>query len=178
MKTALILLAATAAAAAAPAAAQDFGRPLPLGTYADPYDDVPIPPRPVPGYRAGEREVVVTTTRRIVAAPPAYEYGYDAPRTVVTTRRVVAPAPVFEEPEDAVATGSLRPVAYPPAPPRRVLKSGSDFGPPFVGAPLVRERVVETRRVQPEPVVVEERRVVTTRRILHPAPAEPLDWDE
>jgi hypothetical protein len=168
MKRALILLAA-AAAAAVPAAAQDFGRPLPLGAYAD---DGPLPPRPVPGY--GGTETVITTTRRVVA-PSSYGV-YAVPQTVVTTRRVLAPAPVLEEPDHGIVTGSLRPAVYPP-PSRRVLKSGPDFEPAPYGAPLVRERVVVTRRAA-EPVVVEERRVVTTRRILHPAPVEPLDWDE
>jgi hypothetical protein len=132
----------------------------------------------VPGYDFGGRETVVTTTRRIVVAPPAYEYDgyYGAPRTVVTTRRVVAPAPLPEESDEAAATG-FRPAAY-PLPPRRVLKSGPDYGPaPAVGAPPWRERVVVTRR-SPEPVVIEERRVVTTRRVLGPAPAVSLDWDE
>jgi hypothetical protein len=51
---------------------------------------------------------------------------------------------------------------------RRILKSGPDFGPA-----LVRERVIS--RGFAEPVIVEERRVVTTRRILGPAP---LGWDD
>jgi hypothetical protein len=168
MKTALALALLAATALAAPsAAAQDFGRPLAIG----PYDDVPIPPRPVPGYGAGAAETVITTTTRRVVTAPAYG-AYGAPRTVVTTRRVIAPAPLVEEPDVAV-TGSFRPAVY-PFPPRRVLKSGPDFEPePVVAAPLVRERVV-IRRVAPEPVVIEER-VVTTRRILRPAP---VDWDE
>jgi hypothetical protein len=178
MKTALAILLAAVAAAASPAAAQDFGRPPPVGPYG--YDDPPIPPRPVPGY-GGATETVTVTTRRIVAAPyGGYGAGYGgpygaygAPQAVVTTRRVVAPAPVPEEWDDGIATGSLRPAAY-PLPPRRVLKSGPDYGPSPVAAPFVRERVVVRRA---EPVVVEERRVVTTRRILHPAPAETF-WDE
>jgi len=155
-------LVATAIAAAAPAAAQDF-LPLaaaPYGAYAD--DDAPIPPRRVGGYGAGE---TVVTTTRIYAPPPAV---YAEPRTVVTTRRVIAPAPVFGGAVDDIAVGGFRPVDYPPAPLRRVLKSGPDYSPA-----LVRERVI-TRSVA-EPVIIEERRVVTTRRILGPAP---LGWDD
>jgi hypothetical protein len=171
MKTALVLtsLVLLTAAAASPAGAGDFGPP---SVYADPYDGVPLPPRPVPGWsvpRYGATETVITTTRRVVAAP----YGYGAPPAVVTTRRVVAPAPVLDEPE-AVATGTLGPAIYPP--PRRVLKPGPDYGPVPIAAPLWRERVVVPRPA--EPVVVEERRVVTTRRILHPAPVEAFGWDE
>ena len=87
---------------------------------------------------------------------------------MVTTRRVIAPAPVFGGPVDDIAVGGFRPVDYPPAPLRRVLKSGPDYGPA-----LVRERVI-ARNVA-EPVIIEERRVVTTRRILGPAP---LRWDD
>ena len=115
-------LVATAIAAAAPAAAQDF-LPLaaaPYGAYAD--DDAPIPPRRVGGYGAGE---TVVTTTRIYAPPPTV---YAEPRTVVTTRRVIAPAPVFGGPVDDIAVGGFRPVDYPPAPLRRVLKSGPDYG--------------------------------------------------
>jgi len=156
-------LVATTIAAAAPAAAQDF-LPLaaaPYGAYAD--DDAPIPPRRVGGY--GASETVVTTTRRTYAPPPGV---YAEPRTVVTTRRMIAPAPVFGGPVDDIAVGGFRPVDYPPAPLRRVLKSGPDYGPA-----LVRERVIA--RSVAEPVIIEERRVVTTRRILGPAP---LGWDD
>ena len=146
----------------APAAAQDF-LPLaaaPYGAYAD--DDAPIPPQRVGGYGVGE---TVVTTTRIYAPPPAV---YPQPRTVVTTQRVIAPAPVFGGPADDIAVGGFGPVDYPPAPVRRILKSGPDFGPA-----LVRERVIS--RGFAEPVIVEERRVVTTRRILGPAP---LGWDD
>jgi len=150
------LLAATVAAAT-PAGAQDF---LPLaagayGAYAD--DDAPIPPRRVGGY--GASETVVTTTRRIYTPPPVV---YAEPPTIVTTRRVIAPAPVFEGPVDDIAVGGVRPVDYPFAPPGRVLKSGPDYGPA-----LVRERVIS--RGFAEPVIAEESRVVTTRRVLGPA---------
>src|SRR6187551_1536278 len=162
MKTTLAqALVATTIAAAAPAAAQDF-LPLataPYGAYAD--DDAPIPPRRVGGYGAGE---TVVTTTRIYAQPAVYA----EPRTVVTTRRVIAPAPVFGGPVDDIAVGGFRPVDYPPAPLRRVLKSGPDYGPA-----LVRERVIA--RSVAAPVIIEERRVVTTRRILGPAP---LGWDD
>ena len=100
----------------------------------------------------------MVTTTRIYAQPAVYA----EPRTVVTTRRVIAPAPVFGGPVDDIAVGGFRPVDYPPAPLRRVLKSGPDYGPA-----LVRERVIA--RSVAEPVIIEERRVVTTRRILGPA---------
>jgi hypothetical protein len=157
------LLAAAIAAVAVPAAAQDF-LPLaagPYGAYAD--DDAPIPPRRVGGY--GASETVVTTTRRIYTPPPAV---YAEPPTIVTTRRVIAPAPVFEGPVDDIAVGGVRPVDYPFGPPRRVLKSGPDYGPA-----LVRERVIS--RGFAEPIIVEERRVVTTRRVLGPVR---LGWDD
>jgi hypothetical protein len=147
------------------------------GTYDGAFEyEAPLPPRVVPDYRVGRTETIVTTTRRIVTHP-GYDAGY-GPQTVVTTRRVVTPAPVFAEPfdvaptgslgrlpPDVVATGSLaRPV--PPLPPRRIYKDAV-YGP----AP---ERVVTTRRVAPGPVVIEERRVETTRRIVGPAP---VDWE-
>ncbi|HEX8164913.1 MAG TPA: hypothetical protein VF601_03900 [Beijerinckiaceae bacterium] len=171
MKTLFLTPLVLLVAGVSPALAGDFGPPP--GVYADPYGGIPLPPRPVPGY--GATETVVTTTRRVVAPAPygyGYGYGYGGPPAVVTTRRVVAPAPAFEE-DDGIATGPLG-SAY-PLPPRRVLKSGPDYGPVPVAAPLVRERVVVRRA---EPVVIEERRVVTTRRILHPAPAEDFGWDE
>jgi hypothetical protein len=167
MKTALArALLAAGALAALPAAAQDY-LPLATGGYGPygVYEEPPIPPRPVPGY--GARETIVTTTRRVIAAPAYGVYG--EPGTVVTTRRVVGPPPVVGEVDEDFVTGSLRPVEYPLGAPRRVLKSGPDFGPALVA----RERVV-TRRVA-EPVILEERRVVATRRILGPAP---LEWDD
>ena len=129
-----------------PSAAQEIA--------SDYYDySRPVPPRPIPNVAT---ETVVTTTRRIVTAPPAYD-GYGAPQTVVTTRRVLAPGPA-----EVVTTGSFAP----PLPPRRIVKD-------VVVAPAPVEAVV-TRRVGPPPVVIEERRVETTRRIIGPPP----DWAE
>jgi hypothetical protein len=153
---------------AAPAAAQDYyGAPLAIGAYDGYYDyDRPVPPRPVPGYTVGTTRTVVTT-RRIISAPPAY----GEPETVVTTRRVVAPRPLLDE-DDVEVTGSVLPPPYPPPSPyRRVLKNETIVGPGFRPA-----GVVVTRRVAPAaPVIIEERRVETTRRILRPAPGAWLD---
>ena len=178
MKTALALPAGMAALAAlclgGGAVAQDYGAPLAIGAYGDGPDyDAPLPPRPVPGYGLGTTETVVTTTRRVVTAP-GYGYGaagaYGAPQTVVTTRRVVAPAPYPAAPLEVDDTGGLASVAYPP--PRRVLRSEAVYP---RAAVLPGERVV-TRRLAPAPgIVIEERRVETTRRVLGPAPA---DWAE
>jgi hypothetical protein len=136
-------------AAAFPSAAQDFAA-------SDYYDyGRPVPPRPIPNVAT---ETVVTTTRRIVAAP-AYD-GYAPPQTVVTTRKVVTTNPAA--PLDIVPTGFA-----PPLPPRRIVKD-------VIVAPAFGEQVV-TRRVTPaQPVVIEERRVETTRRIIGPSP----DWAE
>ena len=149
-----------------PASAQGFGPQV--GVYDD--LDIPVPPRPVPGFRPGATETVVTTTRRIVAAPPAYDVA--PAQTVVTTRRVVRPARVIEAVEDDFVTGTVaRPL--PPVPVRRVLKSE----PVASGPVLVGERIVTARPVAPapRPVVVEERRVETTRRVIRPAETEWLD---
>ena len=166
MKTpfACAVLACTAFAAV-PAAAQDWGAPLAIGAYDGYYDyDRPIPPRPVPGYGIGTTRTVVVTTRRVVAVPAYGAYG--EPETVITTRRVLAPRPVLDEEVDV--TGSVPP---PPSPYRRVLKNETIVGPGFHP-----HGVVVTRRVAPAaPVIIEERRVETTRRILRPAPAEWLD---
>jgi hypothetical protein len=154
---------------AAPAAAQDYyGAPLAIGAYDGYYDyDRPVPPRPVPGYGVGTTRTVVTT-RRIISAPPAYGgHGYGEPETVVTTRRVVAPRPVIDE-DDVQVTRSVLP---PPSPYRRVLKNETIVGPGFRPA-----GVVVTRRVAPAaPVIIEERRVETTRRVLRPGVGEWLD---
>lgn len=151
-----------------PASAQGFGPQV--GSY-DEYD-APVPPRPVPGYRRAPTETVVTTTRRIVTAPPAYDFT--PPQTVVTTRRVVRSAPIVDEGfEDGIVTGTVvRPL--PPVPVRRVLKSEPVVAP---GPVLVGERIVTGRPVAPaaQPVIVEERRVETTRRIIRPAENEWID---
>ena len=131
-----------------PSAAQEIA--------SDYYDySRPVPPRPIPNVAT---ETVVTTTRRIVTAP-AYD-GYAPPQTVVTTRKVVTTSPAA--PLDIVPTGFA-----PPPPPRRIVKD-------VVVAPAFGEQVV-TRRIAPaQPVMIEERRVETTRRIIGPSP----DWAE
>ena len=117
----------------------------------------PVPPRPIPNVVS---ETVVTTTRRVVTAPD-YD-GYAPPQTVVTTRKVVTTAPAG--PIDVVAPGGFAP----PAPPRRIVRDVG-FAPAY-GEPIV-------RRVAPAPpVVVEERRVETTRRVIGPSPSP--DWEE
>lgn len=162
---ALSLAVAALAIAAGSAAAQEFGYRAngTLGSYDGYYDyDAPLPPRRVPHVN-GATETVITTTRRIVTQPGYEPYG--APQAVVTTRRVIAPAPVYAEPREVVVTGTVAPPW--PLPPRRIVKD-------TVIAPVPAERVV-TRRLAAPPVVIEERRVETTRRIIGPAP---LDWEE
>jgi hypothetical protein len=157
MKPVLACLAAVSLfAVVAPAGAQEYLGPRgALGAYDGYYDyEPPVPPRPVPHYRDAPVETVVTTTRRFISQP---DYEAYAPETVVTTRRAVEPGPVYSEPVGVVATGSLA------LPPRRVTKN-------VVFAP---ERIVAPRHVAPPPsVLIEERRVVTTRRILRPVPAQ------
>jgi len=150
---------------ATPAAAQDYYGPRAIGGYDGYYDyDRPVPPRPVPGYQVGTTRTVVTT-RRIISGPSSYG-GYDEPETVVTTRRVIASRPVIED--DIDVTGSVLP---PPSPYRRVVKDGPVVAPGFRPAD-----VVVTRRVAPAaPVIIEERRVETIRRVLRPGSAEWLD---
>ena len=157
-----------------PVAAQ--GYPPYNGARYDGYDeDRPIPPRPIPQVRYGysrhaPTETVVTTTRRVVTSP-----DYDeALRTVVTTtRRVGAPAP-FEDAFDDEAPEPLPPPrriskSEPPyvvLPPRRVVATEVDVPPPV--------RVISRRLPPAGPsVIIEERRVETTRRIIRPA----TDWE-
>jgi hypothetical protein len=162
-----------------PVAAQDYA-PYNGARYEGSYGyDRVIPPRSIPdaryGYhRYGPAETVVTTTRRVVTTP-----GYDeAPRTVVTTtRRMVAPAAVDETFEDdgaeypplppprRIITKSESPYAV--LPPRRVVATEIDVPPPM--------RVITRRAAPPAgPVIIEERRVETTRRIIRPATP---DWE-
>ena len=142
-----------------PAGAQEYLGPRgALGAYDGYYDyDPPVPPRPVPHYRGAPVETVVTTTRRFISQP---DYEAYAPETVVTMRRAVKPGPVDRSLVGVVATGSLA------LPPRRRSTKNVVFAP---------ERIVAPRHVAPPPsVLIEERRVVTTRRILHPVSAQ---WD-
>jgi hypothetical protein len=166
---AFALLACTTLATATAATAQDW---RPLGAYDGYYDyDRPIPPRPVPGYGPGVTQTIVTT-RRIITAPEPYG-AYGAPGAVVTTRRVIAPRPVLTDPDDVLETGSIAAPVYPPPSPyyRRVVKDG-----PLLAPAYRPDAVVVTRRAAPAaPVIIEERRVETTRRILRPAPGEWLD---
>ena len=157
MKSVLVVsltVAVAALAGASGAAAQDV-----ISGFNDGYGEYPIPPRPVPRVAPGPTEIVVTTTRRIVTEP-SYD-GYGPPQTVVTTRRVVRTGPA---PVDVVPTGGFGP-PLPPVPPRRIVKDVV-FTPPPV------EAVVVPRRFAPaQPVVIEERRGETTRRIIGPSPA-------
>jgi hypothetical protein len=154
------LIACVAACAAGPAAAQ-FAPPP--GSYDGYYEyEAPVPPRPVGGYGYRPAETVVTTTTRRIVRREAVDDFVPAPRVV--TRRVLAPV---AEPFDDVTTGSIA-----PPPVRRVVKSEGFVGP----VPAVRGEFIATRRVvAPAPVIVEERRVETTRRILRPTPGEWLD---
>ena len=142
------LAAASVFVMTAPTAAQEYA--LPRGTYDGYYEyDPPIPPRPIPRYTGGPIETVVTTTRRIVSQPQYEPYGNDL---VVTKRQFVGQPPVYSEP---VLVGA-------PLPPRRVSKD-------VVFAPISEHSVVP-QRYDPRPLIIEERRVETTRRIIRPAP--------
>ncbi|HEX2554998.1 MAG TPA: hypothetical protein VHL98_14960 [Microvirga sp.] len=157
--------------ASSAALAQGYG-----SRYAAPLDDdddedayeyaAPVPPRPIPDYRPGAVETVVTTTRRVVTTRPAYDD--DAFERDVTVRRVIVPPPVRRPPVDVVVTtGTVPPRAYGPRYP--VYKSEPVYAP----APAWRHEVVAVRpRIPAPPVIIEERRVETTRRILAPAPLD------
>lgn len=139
--------AAAALAGASPSVAADFYGYGP-----------PVPPRPIPNVAS---ETVVTTTRRVVTTP-GYD-GFAPPQTIVTTRKVVTTGPVG--PVDVLTTGSYAPPSPPPRPFVRDVGFAPGYGEPV---PVV-------RRIAPAaPVVVEERRVETTRRIIGPSP----DWAE
>jgi len=94
------------------------------------------------------------TTRRILGSPSGY-VGY-GPDTVVTTRRVVAPRPVLEE--DDLEVGSMAPSPY-----RRIRDT------PVVAPGFPPANVIVAPRVGPAaPVIIEERRVETIRRVIRP----------
>ncbi len=140
------------------------------GGYVDDDEEVygaPVPPRPIPDYRRGAVETVVTTTRRVVTSRPA-DYEYGEPDDEVNVRRVIVPPPIRRAPPvDVVTTGSVLPRPYYPKHP--VYKSDPVYAP----APGWREEYITTRpRVPAQPVIIEERRVETTRRILAPAPLD------
>ena len=139
---------------ATPAAAQDYyGSPLAPGAY-DGYNgyDRLVPPLPVPGYPVSTTHSVVTT-RRILGSPPGY-VGYGDPDIVVTTCRVVAPRPILEE--DDLDVGS-------PSPYRRIR------GTTLVAPGLPPAHSIVAPRVAPAaPVIIEERRVETIRRVIRP----------
>lgn len=147
------VFAVTMLAGASPSAAQELAAP-------DYYEyGRPVPPRPIPNVAT---ETVVTTTRRIVTTP-TYD-GYAPPQTVVT-RKIVTTAPAAG-PVGFVPTGYAA-TGFAPPPPRRIVKD-------VVVAPAFGEQVVSRRVAPAQPVVVEERRVETTRRIIGPSP----DWAE
>ena len=141
---------------ATPAAAQDYyGSPRAPGAY-DGYNgyDRLVPPLPVPGYPVSTTQSVVTT-RRILGSPPGY-VGYGDPDTVVTTRRVVAPRPILEE--DDLEVGSMAPSPY-----RRIRDT------PVVAPGFPPAHAIVAPRVAPAaPVIIEERRVETIRRVIRP----------
>ena len=138
---------------ATPAAAQDYhGSPCAPGAY-DGYNgyDRLVPPLPVPGYPVSTTQSVVTT-RRILGSPPGY-VGYGGPDTVVTTRRVVAPRPILEE--DGLDVDSISPSPY-----RRIRDT-------TVVAPSA-NAIVAPRVAPAAPIIIEERRAETIRRVIRP----------
>jgi hypothetical protein len=162
-----VALGAVTLIASTAASAQGYGGRY--GGYVN-YDDddeygAPVPPRPIPDYRRGAVETVVTTTRRVVTSRPA-DYEYGEPDDEVNVRRVIVPPPIRRAPPvDVVTTGGVLPRLYDPRPP--VYKSGSVY------APAWRDEYIATRpRIPAPPVIIEERRVETTRRILAPAPLD------
>ena len=146
------LAAASVLVLAAPTVAQEYALPrVAAGSYDGYYEyDPPVPPRPIPRYTGGQIETVVTTTRRIVTQPQYEPYENDV---VVTKRQIVGRTPVYSEPVLVSA----------PLPPRRVSKD-------VVFAPISEHSVVPQRSDPRPPVIIEERRVETTRRIIRPAP--------
>ena len=136
---------------ATPAAAQDYyGSPGAYDGYNG-YDRL-VPPLPVPGYPVSTTHSVVTT-RRILGSPPGY-VGYGDPDTVVTTRRVVAPRPILEE--DDLDVGSMAPSPY-----RRIRDT-------TLVVPGLPPAIVAPRVAPAAPVIIEERRVETIRRVIRP----------
>ncbi len=164
----LVALGAFTLIASTVASAQGYGSRY--GAYVD-YDEevygAPVPPRPIPDYRRRAVETVVTTTRRVVTSRPA-DYEYGEPDDEVNVRRVIVPPPIRRAPPvDVVTTGSVPPRPYHPRYP--VYKSEPVYAP----APAWQEEYITARpRVPAPPVIIEERRVETTRRILAPAPLD------
>src|SRR4051812_13089987 len=139
---------------ATPAAAQDYYGSQRAGAYDGYYGyDRLVPPLPVPGYPVSTTQSVVTT-RRILGSPPGY-LGYGDPDTVVTTRRVIAPRPVLEE--DDLDVGSM-------APYRRIIRDRPVVAPGFPPA----HAIVAPRVAPAAPVMIEEQRVETIRRVIRP----------
>jgi hypothetical protein len=153
---------------ATPSVAQNYyGPPRAVGAYNGHYDyDRLVPPRPVPAYPA-ETSYSVVTTRRIVGSAPAY-LGNGVPAAVVTTRRVVAPRPILDE--DEIQLGPA-PLPYPLASPYRRVVNGTSWGGP--GYPA--QAIVGPSVAPAAPVIVEERRIETIRRIIRPGAGEWLD---
>jgi ABC-type Fe3+-hydroxamate transport system substrate-binding protein len=161
-----VALGAVTLIASTAASAQGYGGRY--GTYAD--DDeygAPMPPRPIPDYTHRGVETVVTTTRRVVTSRPA-DYEYGEPDDEVNVRRVIVPPPIRRVPPvDVVTTGGVPPRPYYPRYP--VYKSDPVYAP----APGWQEEYITARPRVPAPsVIIEERRVETTRRILTPAPLD------
>ena len=84
------------------------------------------------------------------------------PDTVVTTRRVVAPRPILEE--DDLEVGSMAPSPY------RRIRDIPVVAPGFPPA----HAIVAPRVAPAAPIIIEERRVETIRRVIRPGG----DWLE
>jgi hypothetical protein len=172
----LVALGALTLVTASAVSAQGYGSRY--GGYINDEEEVygaPVPPRPIPdyrrgaveNYRRGAVETVVTTTRRVVTSRPA-DYEYGEPDDEVNVRRVIVPPPIRRAPPvDVITTGSVPPRPYYPRHP--VYKAEPVYAP----APAWREEYIAARPPVPaQPVIIEERRVETTRRILAPAPLD------
>jgi hypothetical protein len=153
---------------ATPSVAQNYyGPPRAVGAYNGHYDyDRLVPPLPVPVYPA-ETSYSVVSTRRIVRSAPAY-LGNGVPAAVVTTRRLVAPRPILDEDDIQLVPA---PSPYPLSSPyRRVVKDTGGVAP---GYPLAQAIVGSVTQLAP--VIVEERRIETIRRVIRPGAGEWLD---
>ncbi len=166
----IVALGAVALSATSAALAQGFTDRY--GGYVD-YDDEGeygglVPPRPIPDYGRSAVETVVTTTRRVVTSRAA-DYELSEPDADIAVRRVIVSPPIRRSPpaDVVVTTGSVPLRPYYPRPP--VYKSEPVYAP----APVLREEFITARpRVPVQPVIIEERRVETMRRILAPAPLD------
>lgn len=175
LSVALAACGAVALSASSAALAQGFGSRYGGGVEYDVEAyGAPVPPRPIPDYRPQAVETVVTTTRRVVIRRPA-DPLYGEPDAGIVERRVVLPAPVRRglAAEVVVTTGSLPPRPHRPRYPVYASEPAYHAPAPAWREEAWREEDIAARpRLAAPPIVIEERRVETTRRILAPGPLD------